>query len=500
LATSRPARRHSRSRSAVTVLTSELTGNASAISGFFWTIALITRVRDTRVVLGGSRAVALSEVVGALSYALDITEGEPPGHAARSCLIGMRLAAELGFGAGARSDLFYSLLLKDAGCSANSARFAALFAADDQEAKRTSKRVDWARPVSAFAWSLRTVAPGTSWRTRVSRLRAIRDEGEVTRSLMAARCDRGAEIARMLGFSEATAEAIRALDEHWDGRGQPRGLRGTEIPLAARVLCVAQTVEIFLGPRGVAAAYRVAAKRRGQWFDPAVVDALGAFRADAGFWASLAEGDLSAVEPPDRVLIADDNRLDRISEGFARVIDAKSPWTHQHSDRACAIATGIAEVLGVEATVMPGLRRAARLHDIGKLGISNRILDRPGRLTDAEYTKVKEHPVITRRILERVPGFNELAPLASAHHERLDGSGYPHGWTAEELTQPMRVLAVADVYEALTADRPYRPAWSSEDALAIIRLDVPRRLDHDAFDALDSGEALAASPDTAVPP
>ena len=266
---------------------------------------------------------------------LDITEGEPPGHAVRSCLIGMRLADELGLGAAARSDLFYALLLKDAGCSANSARMAALFAADDHEAKRTSKRVDWARPFSAFVWSLRTVAPGGSLRARADRLLAIRDEGEVTRSLMQARCDRGAEIARMLGFSEATAEAIRALDEHWDGRGQPRGLRGTEIPLAARVLCLAQTVEIFHAARGVGAAYRVAARRAGQWFDPTLVEALGALRADTGFWASLAEPDLSGVEPPDRVLVADENRLDQIAEAFAAVIDAKSPWTHDHSDRAC---------------------------------------------------------------------------------------------------------------------------------------------------------------------
>ena len=249
-------------------------------------------VRDTSGVLGGTREIALSGLIGALSYALDLTEGEPPGHAARSCLIGMRVAEQLGLGAEERSDLFYALLLKDAGCSANSARMAALFAADDHEIKRTSKRVDWSRPFSAFVWSLRTVASGKGLRARAERLRAIHDEGEVTRSLMQARCDRGAEIARMLGFSEATAEAIRALDEHWDGRGQPRGLRGTEIPLAGRILCLAQTIEVFHRARGVGPAYRLAVRRSGHWFDPALVDALSAFRADAGFWESLAEQDL----------------------------------------------------------------------------------------------------------------------------------------------------------------------------------------------------------------
>ena len=434
----------------------------------------------------GSGGIALSELIGAFSYVLDIAEGEPPGHAARSCLIGMRLADELGLGAGARSDLFYALLLKDAGCSANSAHLAALFGADDQVAKRTSKLVDWSRPLSAFVWSVRTVAPGRSLAARTERLWAIRNEGAVTQSLMRARCYRGAEVARKLGFSQATAEAILALDEHWDGRGQPRGLSGVEIPLAARVLCLAQTLEVFHATRGVRAACRVAARRSGQWFDPRLVEALLSFRADAGFWASLAEPDVSAVEPPDRVLIADENRLDRIAEAFAEVIDAKSRWTYEHCDRVYAIAIGIAEQLGFDGAALRDLGRAARLHDIGKLSISNRILDKTGPLTDAEFAKVREHPLLTERILERVPSLDRLATLASAHHERLDGHGYPRGLGADELTMPMRVLAVADVYEALTAERPYRPAYTWDRALDVMRRDVPLRLDGDAFAALET--------------
>ena len=317
--------------------------------------------------MGESREIALSELIGALSRALDAAEGEPAGHAARSCLIGMRLADELALDTGTRSDLFYALLLKDAGCSANAAHMAALFGADDQVAKRTSKLVNWARPFDAFVWSVRTVAPEGSVAERTARLRAIRNEGQVTRSLMRARCYRGAEIARKLGFSEATAEAIRALDEHWDGHGQPHGLRGTEIPLAARILCIAQTVEVFHRAGGLRAAYRVARKRSGEWFDPALVEALNSFHSDSHFWASLAEPDVSAVEPPDRILTADEARLDRIAEGFSAVIDAKSPWTHEHCDRVCAIAIGAATHMGFDETALRRLRRAALLHDLGKL-------------------------------------------------------------------------------------------------------------------------------------
>jgi HD-GYP domain-containing protein (c-di-GMP phosphodiesterase class II) len=434
----------------------------------------------------GAGEIALSDVIGALSYALDLTEGEPPGHAVRTCVIGMRLADEIGLDAAARRDLFYALLLKDAGCSANSARMAALFGADDREAKRSSKRADWARALPALVWALRTVAPGGSLRARVDRLLEIRAEGEVTRSLMLARCERGAEIVRLLGLGDGTAEAIRGLDEHWDGRGQPRGLAGEAIPLAARIACLAQTVEIFNAARGARAACHVAARRSGSWFDPGLVAALQRFRDDLAFWGALEDPHLSDWEPRDRHLTADEAYLDRVADAFAGVVDAKSPWTYRHSDRTCVIAMSIAALMGCDEHVLGDMRRAALLHDIGKLAISNRILDKPAKLTEAEFARVRQHPLFTQWILERVPGFRELAPLAGAHHERLDGGGYPHGLAGHQLTLPMRILAVADVYEALTSERPYRAAVSSAEALEEMRPEVPRRLDGDAFAALEA--------------
>src|ERR671939_1087206 len=399
-------------------------------------------------------------------------------------MIGMRLADEIGLDAETRSHLFYALLLKDAGCSANSARMAAIFGADDHQAKRTSKRVNWSRRFPAFVWALRTVAPEGPARARLDRLLAIKAEGEVTRALMQARCDRGAEIAYLLGFEPPTAEAIRALDEHWDGQGQPRGMRGDEIPLLGRILTLAQTAEIFHAAGGVSAAWRVARRRSGGWFDPDLVEAFGAMRFDVAFWQSLRDGDLAAWEPADRLLVADEARLDAIAYAFAGVIDAKSPWTYRHSDRTCVIVLGLATALGADDDELSALRRAALLHDVGKLAVSNRILDKPGRLTAFELAIVREHAAMTRRILERVPGFGTIAPTAAAHHERLDGSGYPDGLTAAELTTPMRLLAVADVYEALTSERPYRAAMSSHEALDIIRAQAPRALDADAASAL----------------
>ena len=442
--------------------------------------------------------IALSGVIGALSYALDVAEGQPPGHAVRSCLLGMRLAAELDLSDAERSDLFYALLLKDAGCSANANRMAMLFDTDDRAAKATSKLVDWTDRRAAFLWSLRTVAPEAGLRRRLQVLRGIRDEGDVTRKFMEARCDRGAEIARMLFLSEQTAAAIRSLDEHWDGRGMPDGLRGEEIPLAARILCLAQTVEVFHATGGLQAARRVARRRRGRWFDPSLVDAFLRFCDDRDFWDALESPDVSEWEPPDLALAGDDERLDRIAQAFARVIDAKSPFTARHSERVAEIADGIGAALGFDAIARRILLRAGLLHDIGKLAVSNHILDKPGKLTDEEFRAIKTHPVHTLRILERAPCFAELADLAANHHEKLDGSGYPRSLDAGDLDLPMRVLAVADIYEALTADRPYRAPLPPEEALGIIARDAPDKLDPDALGALEAHLAGSARAGVAV--
>ena len=143
-------------------------------------------------------------------------------------------------------------------------------------------------------------------------------------------------------------------------------------------------------------------------------------------------------------------------------------------------------MLRFDAETQRDLRRAGLLHDVGKLAISNRILDKPGKLTDAEFAKVKQHPVYSLEILQRAPCFAPIAALAANHHERIDGTGYPRGLAADELDMPMRALAVADVYEALTAERPYRAALPLERALEILAREVPGRLDAGAFAALES--------------
>jgi putative nucleotidyltransferase with HDIG domain len=426
----------------------------------------------------------LSEVMAALSYALDVTEGQPVGHAVRSCLIGMRIADALGLEIAQRSALFYGLLLKDAGCSSNSAKITSLFDNNDFDVKRQFKLVDQTRATEGLRSVVRISGSLGAF------LRVLRPGTEVTKVMTELRCERGAEIARMLDLPDEAARAIYALDEHWDGKGHPHGLAGEEIPLLARILCLSQTVEVFHANRGLDAAVKMARKRSGTWFDPQLVDVLQALRSETAFWDSLRAEDISRrvaeLEPAELTLGADDAKLDRVAEAFAKVIDAKSPYTFRHSERVASIAGDIAANLGFDASERRDLRRAALLHDIGKLTISNQILDKPSGLTDEEFALMKQHPAFTVRILERVHAFAGIAAIGGAHHEKLDGSGYPWGLDRQQLSQSSRILVVADIYEALTAARPYRAALAPEEALAIMAKDVGAKLCPESFGALGS--------------
>ncbi|MBK6781493.1 MAG: HD domain-containing protein [Gemmatimonadetes bacterium] len=399
----------------------------------------------------------LSEVVSALSYALDITEGQPAGHAVRTCVIGMRLADQLALTTAERSDLFYALLLKDLGCSSNAARLARIFQADDLALKRAHKVTDWTQGGDAARYAFEHALQGgahplrRAWHTVLIGLTEKGSGREMTET----RCERGADIAGLLGLTPATQDAIRALDEHWDGAGLPYSRSGDAIPLLGRIAGLAQTVEVFASGFGVEAAFEVARARRGGWFDPALVDALCALESDHAF----------------------------------RVIDAKSPYTARHSAGVAAIAVAIGRGMGFGPADLVTLRRAGLLHDIGKLGISNLILDKPGRLTDPEMAEMRKHPRYSLEILVRVRRFAEFAELAAAHHERLDGQGYHLGLGGAQLGPLARVLAVADVCEALSAERPYRKALPRDEVLAIMRKMVGTGLCPVAFETLTGLEA-----------
>jgi HD-GYP domain-containing protein (c-di-GMP phosphodiesterase class II) len=435
--------------------------------------------------------IRLAEILGALSEVLDITEGQPPGHCVRSCYIGIAVGKAMGLGDDRLSDLYYTLLLKDLGCSSNAARICQLYLTDDLNFKGDFKRVNGSLPQA-----LRFVLSHTGLKTDLAgRFRAIinimQNGGDIARELIDTRCHRGADIARKMRFSNDVADAIQNLDEHWDGTGLPEYRAGEAIPLFSRIALVTQVADVFYASSGPQAAAKEIQARSGTWFDPAVAAAFDAASSLPSFWPGLIAPDLQqrllTLEPAQGLRLADEDYLDDIAQAFAGVIDSKSPFTHHHSERVTFYADIIAEELGLTLQHRRWLGRAALLHDIGKLGVSTSILDKPGKLDADEWAIMKTHPAITERVLERIGPFQHFAAIAGAHHERIDGKGYPKGLAGKEIPLETRILSVADVYDALTAKRPYREAMPSHMAFAIIEDDIGTAFDPRCVLALRSG-------------
>lgn len=423
--------------------------------------------------------IKLSDVMSALSHALDLVEGQPQGHAVRSCMIGMRIGRDYGLNAASLSSLYYALLMKDLGCSSNSSKMCYIFAADDRQTKNEIKTINWRNPIRQLGFALTHAAPGQGFAAKLKRVcNIVRTGQREAKELIQIRCERGASIARQFGLSEETALAIHSLDEHYDGAGHPDGLRGSAIPLLARILGIAQTAEVFLSRDGLHAMRGVMRARRKKWFDPQLVDLLLAVPDEDPLWQDIFSPDATrrvlSYEPADiPVPVVDNRRLDAVAIGFADVIDAKSPWTYSHSMGVARISMDIGRTMGFDHQRLRDLNQAALLHDIGKLGVPNTILDKPGKLDASELAVMRKHPAYTAQILGHVRGFRHLADMAAAHHERIDGNGYFQGRAGGDLTLEMRILSVADMFEALTASRPYRKDLTQDEAIAIVEKNSP---------------------------
>jgi putative nucleotidyltransferase with HDIG domain len=166
-------------------------------------------------------------------------------------------------------------------------------------------------------------------------------------------------------------------------------------------------------------------------------------------------------------------RLDQLNWGtltaLARAIDAKSEWTAGHSERVTQVALRIGRAMGLPQNELEILHRGGLLHDIGKIATPPGILDKPGKLDPEEMRIMRDHVRAGARILEPITGFADTLPIVLHHHEWFDGSGYPAGLAGEEISLHGRIFAVADVYDALSTDRPYRGGWEKQRVLDYIR-------------------------------
>jgi HD-GYP domain-containing protein (c-di-GMP phosphodiesterase class II) len=436
-------------------------------------------------IAGEDSGVCLAELIAALSLATDLGLGQPMEHVLRECVLALGLGERLGLDEAERSVVYYVALLAWVGCHADAYEQARWFG-DEIAAKPDLYPVDFIGLARArFVMQHLGAGEVGLGRARTA-LQFVVSGRDAMESLHSTHCLIAGELARRLGVGEAVRDALLQVFERWDGKGDPGERSGPAISRPVRLVQLADVVEVFHREGGVDAAVAVAQKRRGTQFDPAVVDCF--CQAAPELLAPLAETtswDAVIAAQPGLGQTLSNAEFDNALAAIADFADLKSPYTLGHSRAVADLASVAGRRFGLPEDEVQLLRRAGLAHDLGRLGVSNTIWDKPGPLTAVEFERVRLHPYLTERILSASPALAPIGSLASQHHERLDGSGYPRGLKATMLSPSARILAAADVYRAMLEPRPQRSARTAAEAEAELHAEVREgRFDGEAVDAV----------------
>jgi HD-GYP domain-containing protein (c-di-GMP phosphodiesterase class II) len=434
--------------------------------------------------------VRLAELVATLSLGTDLGMGQPMEHVLRQSLIALRLAERLGLDADERQVVYYVGLLAWVGCHVDAYEQAKWFG-DDTAFKGASRGVDIGRTLPAAAFVMRSLGNGRSLTER-ARLGVgfVGDGRRAVDDMLENHWLATNELAARLGLGRTVCEGLYQTFERWDGKGVPAEVSGDEITVTARLVNLADVVEVFHRVGGVEAAIAVARERSGTQFDPSLVELFCAEAPE--LFAELdtvASWDAVIAAEPALAVVLTDGEFELALEAIADFTDLKSPWTIGHSRGVAELGEAAAGNYGLSDDDARLVRRAGLVHDLGRLGISNAIWDKPRTLTAAELERVRLHPYLTERMLAASAALAPIGAIAVQHHERIDGSGYPRGLSGDALTLEGKVLATADAYHAMTEARPHRAARSAEDAAAELRSAVRSGL----FDAGATEAVLGAA-------
>lgn len=430
--------------------------------------------------------VCLTELLAALSLGTDLGMGHPLEHVLRQSFLALRLAERLGLGPAEREVVYYSSLLAWVGCHVD-AYEQAKWLGDDRAVKHEIRQVDLGRPIESAAFTLRHLGAGEPLLARARLGVAFLAQGRHDVDAMFDNHWRATDaLAEQLGLGQTVRDSVAQTFERWDGKGVPAGARGQELLISTRLVNLADVVEVFHRAGGAEAALAVARARSGTQFDPALVDLLHA--EAVGLFAeldSVTGWDAVMSVAPNLGVTLTGAEFDSALEAIADFVDLKSPYTIGHSRNVADLAAKAARTADLPPDDVTVLRRAALVHDLGRLGVSNSIWDKKATLLRGDWERLRMHPYLTERMLAASPPLAPLATLAGQHHERLDGSGYPRGLTGEHLSPAARILAVADTYRAKAEPRPHRPECTPAEITEHLRGEVRAgRLDGAAVDAV----------------
>jgi HD-GYP domain-containing protein (c-di-GMP phosphodiesterase class II)/DNA-binding CsgD family transcriptional regulator len=431
--------------------------------------------------------VHLAELLGGLSLGCDLADGFPPEKVMRTVVLAVELARMQGIEGEALRDVYYTSLLRFLGCTAFAHEEANLYGAgDDINTRSVMALADAASPVDIVGRIVRGIGREGPPLPRVRAVAAMLSDPAVVKKHARAQCEASVRLAGIMGLGTNVRDSLQQICERYDGKGAPHGLSADALSLAIRCSHVADIAEIAYHRDGRPAAIEIVRKRAGRQFDPQLA---AAFLHDADRLLGLIEGPtvwerFLEAEPQPRALIGP-SRLDDVALAFAHFADVKSTWTLGHSTGVAELACRAADLLGEGPAERALLRRAALLHDLGRVAVPNSVWDKPGKLSVSEWERARLHAYYTERILWRSPPLSAISQLASAAHERLDGAGYHRAIASAMIARGARVLAAADCYHAMREPRPHRPALTADEAARALLDDANAgRIDREAARAV----------------
>jgi HD-GYP domain-containing protein (c-di-GMP phosphodiesterase class II)/DNA-binding CsgD family transcriptional regulator len=410
--------------------------------------------------------IRLAELTGAIARAADMGTGFPPETSLRSCLVAVALAQAIGISDEETRDVYHAALLRHAGCTA-SAHEETRIAGGEIELRSAIALGDAGSPGDMLPRVVRGVATGQRLGKRVRAVTGFLARApSVLPVALRGRCEVAIRFAVRLGLGPRVERALDEAFERWDGKGLPAGRKGKAVSLAARIVSLAELAAAHVAVGGIAGAREVVRARSGGHVDPELAarfvedaDAMLASAMAPSLWDRVLE-----VEPRPFARVGS-SKQHAVAELLADFADLKSTWTLGHSRGVAARVVRGAEALGATDEERARVEMAALVHDIGRVAVSNALWDKPGPLGRGEMEQVRAHAFHTDRIVASIGGaLGEVAGLASIAHERLDGSGYHRGLAASGLSKWTRLLAAADVAQALSEARPHRPAFAPDDA------------------------------------
>jgi HD-GYP domain-containing protein (c-di-GMP phosphodiesterase class II) len=391
--------------------------------------------------------------------------GQPLEHGLRTAVLALRTAQAMELPGDDQVAVFYTGVLHFAGCTAES-EIDARFFGDELAARARMITVAHGSRLELVATAMRVAHQGSPPLARAARMARAAFGGVAEfRKWAASHCDVARLLGARMGLPGQVQQALRHLYERWDGNGMPGELCGTQIPLPVRLMQVAQDADVTWQHGGAELVRSKLAERAGSGLDPEAVKAFLAAgdRLYEGLDAPSVWNDAMAAEPGPQPVVSGPG-LDACLSAIGDFADLKTMWTAGHSRGVADLAARAGVVAELAAPEVVTLRRAALVHDIGRIAVPVSVWAKPGPLTRDEHEQVRLHAYHSERVLEACAGLRPLARLAGSHGERSDGSGYHRGSRAGDLPPAAWLLAAADCYQAMREPRAHRPAWSAQGA------------------------------------